>query len=53
VATLDEAVAKCAAGPVWRRTLDSMSDEVRAAAGLILEGTPGFKRTEQNGDGEV
>ncbi|WP_326430347.1 hypothetical protein VQ574_21730 (plasmid) [Stutzerimonas frequens] len=37
VSTLEEAVAKCAAGPVWRRSLDAMSEEVRAAAGLMLK----------------
>lgn len=53
VATLEEAVTKCSAGQVWRRTLYPMNDEVRAAAGLMLEGTPGFKRSEQNRDGDA
>lgn len=37
VASLEEAIAKCAAGPVWRRELDSMSDEVRAGLGLPVD----------------
>lgn len=37
VASLEEAVEKCATGPVWRRELDKMSDEVRAALGLPID----------------
>jgi hypothetical protein len=46
VATLEEAVEKCEAGPVWRRALDAQSDELKAAVGLVLEGLPGFQRVE-------
>ncbi|WP_370602028.1 hypothetical protein [Pseudomonas nitroreducens] len=34
VASLEEAVGMCEAGPVWRRQLDAMSDEMRAALGM-------------------
>lgn len=33
VASLEEAAGMCEAGPVWRRQLDAMSDEMRAALG--------------------
>ena len=46
VATLEEAIEKCAAGPVWRRELDAMSAQVREAAGVTLGQLKGFERVE-------
>ncbi len=43
VASLEDAIAKCAAGPVWRRQVDAMSDEVRAALGMPV-GVSGSKQ---------
>jgi hypothetical protein len=44
VACLEDAVTKCTAGPVWRREVDAMSDEVRAALGLLVDSSGSKQR---------